>query len=217
MVSGVYMPDVHNGAFGGVLIPMALANIVSAFGLAGAAGLNAYIPLLIVAILGRAEVLHLTEPFDVLTSWWVIGALVVLLIVEFAVDKVPGADHVNDIIQTFIRPAAGAVLFAANAGIIRDASPVLALIVGLLLAFGVHATKAAVRPVVNATTVGLGAPVISVAEDATSAVASLLAVYAPALLVIFIALLIFVGYKIYARIRKTRAVRTAQQNLSSSM
>ena len=66
---------------------MALTNIVSAFGLAGAAGLNAYIPLLIVAILGRAEVVKLNAPFDILTSWWAIGALVILLIVEVVVDK----------------------------------------------------------------------------------------------------------------------------------
>jgi len=178
---------------------MALANIVSAFGLAGAAGLNAYIPLLIVAILGRTEVLKLTAPFDALTSWWSIGALVILLIIEVVVDKVPGADHVNDVLQTFIRPTAGAVLFAANAGIIRDASPVLALVIGLTLAFGVHATKAATRPAINATTVGLGAPVMSVMEDVTSAVASLLAIYAP---VVFIICAILLGYVMYRLIQK---------------
>ncbi len=186
---------------------MALANIVSGFGLAGAAGLNAYIPLLIVAILGRAEVLKLSPPFDALSSWWAIGALVILLIVEIVVDKVPGADHVNDVIQTFIRPAAGAILFAANTGVVRDVSPVLALIVGLLLAFGVHAAKASARPVVNATTVGLGAPVMSVAEDVTSAVASLLAIYAPVLLVVFVALLAFLVYRLVRSVRRrvTRA------------
>jgi hypothetical protein len=189
---------------------MALANIVSAFGLAGAAGLNAYIPLLIVAILGRAEVLKLSAPFDVLTSWWVIGALVILLIIEIVVDKIPGADHINDVIQTFVRPAAGAVLFAANAGIVRDASPVLALIVGLILAFSVHATKAAARPVVNATTLGLGAPVISVAEDITATVGSLLAIFAPVLFVLFVTLLAFLLYRLYQRIRRRRAAQAIQ-------
>lgn len=188
---------------------MALANIVSAFGLAGAAGLNAYIPLLIVALLGRAEVIKLSEPFDALTNWWVIGILVVLLIIEVVVDKVPGADHINDIVQTFIRPAAGAILFAANAGIVKDASPVLALSVGLLLAFGVHATKAITRPVVNATTIGVGAPVISVAEDVTAVIASLLAVYAPVLLVVFVCIILYIGYRIYKRIKKMREARAA--------
>jgi len=183
---------------------MALANIVSAFGLAGAAGLNAYIPLLIVAVLGRLEVIKLSAPFDALTSWWVIGALVVLLVIEIVVDKVPGLDHVNDVIQTFVRPTAGAILFAANAGVIRDASPALALITGLVLAFSVHATKAVARPVVNATTVGLGAPVISVVEDITSVVASLLAVFAPLLFIIFAVIVIFLFVRLYRRLRNRR-------------
>jgi hypothetical protein len=189
---------------------MALANIVSAFGLAGAAGLNAYIPLLIVAVLGRAEVLKLSAPFDVLTSWWVIGALVILLAIEIVVDKIPGADHINDVIQTFVRPTAGAVLFAANAGIVKDASPALPLIVGLILAFSVHATKAVARPVVNATTLGIGAPVISVAEDITSAVASLLAIFAPVLFILFVAILAFLLYRLYQRIKRQRAARAVQ-------
>jgi hypothetical protein len=188
---------------------MALANIVSAFGLAGAAGLNAYIPLLIVAVLGRLEVLKLSAPFDVLTSWWVIGALVILLIIEVVVDKIPGADHVNDAIQTFVRPAAGAILFAANTGLVQDASPALALIVGLVLAFSVHATKAAARPVVNATTMGIGAPVVSIFEDVTSAVASLLAIFAPLLFVVFAAVVVFLFVRLYQGIKRRRAARAS--------
>lgn len=187
---------------------MALANIVSAFGLAGAAGLNAYIPLLIVAILGRAEVIKLSEPFDVLTSWWVIGALIILLVIEVVVDKVPGVDHINDVIQTIVRPTAGAILFAANSGIIENASPVLALVVGLVLAFGVHAGKAVARPVVNATTMGVGAPAVSVLEDVTSVVASLLAIFAPLLFVIFAVVIVYLFIRLYRRIQHHRAARS---------
>jgi hypothetical protein len=188
---------------------MALANIVSAFGLAGAAGLNAYIPLLIVAVLGRAEVIKLSAPFDALTSWWAIGALVVLLLIEIVVDKVPGADHVNDVVQTFVRPTAGAILFAANAGVVRDASPILALVAGLLLAFGVHATKAAARPVVNATTMGIGAPIVSTVEDITSVVASLLAIYAPILFVIFVVIMAYLLIRLFQHIKSRRNAQPA--------
>jgi hypothetical protein len=106
---------------------MALANIVAAFGLAGAAGLNAYIPLLIVAILARLNLLQLSPPFDALASWPAIIALVVLGLIEFVADKVPGVDHVNDAIQTFVRPAAGAILFAANTGVVTGIDTTLAL------------------------------------------------------------------------------------------
>ncbi len=99
-----------------------LSAILGAFGLAGAAGLNAYLPLLVIAILGRTGVLHLGGSFELLTATWAIALLSVLLAVELIVDKIPGADHVNDVVQTFVRPTAGAILFAANTGVIALAS-----------------------------------------------------------------------------------------------
>ena len=183
---------------------MAVASIISAFGLAGSAGLNAYIPLFIVAVLGRMGVITLTQPYDVITSWWAIGALVVLGLIECVVDKVPGADHVNDIIQTFIRPAAGAVLFAANSGVIGEASPTLALIAGLIMATGVHATKAVARPVVTATTMGVGTPVISFLEDVTSTIASLLAIFLPAIFLLFVVFVSYVFYRLWRRARRSK-------------
>jgi len=187
----------------------ALLNLVSAFGLAGAAGLNAYIPLLVVAILARLEVIQLRPPFDVLSSWWVIGVLGVLLLIEIVVDKVPGADHVNDVIQTFVRPVAGAILFAANAGVIADMSPVLAVVVGLLVAGGVHSAKAVARPAINITTVGTGAPVVSFLEDVVSMIASLLAILSPLLFIAFAAVVGFLVYRAVRRFRRGRAQHLA--------
>ena len=188
---------------------MILANVVSAFGLAGAAGLNAYIPLLIVAVLGRLGVIQLSQPFDVLTSWPAIIALVVLLIIEIVVDKVPGADHLNDAIQTFVRPAAGAILFAANTGVISGIDPAVSLITGLVLALSVHATKAVVRPAVNMTTMGIGAPFVSAAEDILAAVASFLAIFAPLLFIFFAMGLGYVAYRLYRKVRNMRRSKPA--------
>ena len=187
---------------------MGLTQIVTAFGLAGAAGLNAYIPLLLVAVLGKVGVLQLSKPFDVLTSWPAIIALTVFLLIEFVVDKVPGADHVNDVIQTFVRPAAGAVLFAANTGVVQGLDPTVAIVAGLVMALGVHSAKAAARPVVNLATLGVGAPIVSVIEDLTSAVASFLAIFAPVLFILFVA---FVGYVVW---RIGRKIRSRKQNTS---
>ena len=185
---------------------MGLTHIITAFGLAGAAGLNAYIPLLLVAVLGKVGVLHLSEPFDVLTSWPAIIALTVFLLIEFVVDKVPGADHVNDVVQTFVRPAAGAVLFAANTGVVQGLDPTVAIVAGLVLALGVHSAKAAARPAVNLATLGVGAPIVSVIEDITSAVASFLAIFSP---VVFVAFVVFVGYAI---VRLGRKIRSRKQS-----
>jgi hypothetical protein len=164
-----------------------IGGIASAFGLSTSAGLNAYIPLLVVAVVGRLSILadwdllRLREPWDTLTSWWIIGLLAVLLVIEITVDKIPAADTVNDVIHTVIRPAAGAILFAANANVITDVHPALALACGLFLAGGVHAVKATARPVVTTTTAGVGNPVISTVEDVLATVVSVLSVLIPIL------------------------------------
>jgi hypothetical protein len=169
----------------------ALSNVFSAFGLSSAAGLNAYLPLLIVALTARfTHFIELKEPWDVLTSWWAIGALAVLLLIEMTVDKIPAADTVNDVINTFIRPVAGAILFAANSGVVGELHPVLALICGLVVAGGVHAVKATARPVVTATTAGAGNWLVSIVEDVVSFVTSVLAILVPIALVFLIVLFI---------------------------
>jgi hypothetical protein len=157
----------------------AFLSLATAFGLSTAAGLNAYIPLFVVALLSRiTSLITLNEPYDTLSSWWVIGTLAVLLIVEMVVDKIPAVDTVNDIIQTFIRPTAGALLFASSTNVI-GLHPVLAAICGVLLAGSVHAVKAGGRPVVAATTAGIGDPIVSTIEDVISFVTSLLSIVVP--------------------------------------
>jgi hypothetical protein len=157
----------------------AFLTLATAFGLSTAAGLNAYIPLLVVALLSRfTTLITLNAPYDALSSWWVIGTLAVLLVLEILVDKIPAVDTVNDVVHTFIRPAAGAILFAASTNVI-GMHPVLAAVCGVIVAGGVHAAKAGGRPVVTATTAGIGNPVVSTIEDVISFVTSLLAVVAP--------------------------------------
>lgn len=168
-----------------------LMGIFSAFGLSASAGLNAYIPLLVVALTARfTDLINLSEPYNVLENWWSIGLLVVLSIVEFFADKVPAVNHVNDAIQTLVRPAAGAVAFAASAQVITDVHPVLALGLGLLVAGGVHTVKSvAVRPAVTATTGGAGNIPVSIAEDFVAFFLSILAAVLPVLLAVVLVVL----------------------------
>jgi hypothetical protein len=161
-----------------------MIGIFQAFGLSASAGLNAYIPLLMVAIAGKLNWITLSKPFDALTSWWAIGVLVVLLIIEMVADKVPAVDTINDVINTIIRPSAGAILFAANANVVNDLSPVVSIVLGLLVAGSVHAAKATTRPVVTATTVGVGNPIVSTIEDIIALVTSLIAILIPWLVIL---------------------------------
>lgn len=187
----------------------ALGGLGAAFGLATSAGLNAYIPLLIVALTARFPLddplLKLAEPYNLMGNWWVIGLLVVLLLIEMTVDKIPAVDTVNDLIQTFVRPAAGAVLFAANANVVTDIHPVFALVAGLIVAGSVHTAKGAVRPFVTATTGGTGNWFVSLIEDVVAFFVSLLSVLIPLLaLFVVLALTIFV-IRVYRR-RQQRKV-----------
>ena len=173
----------------------ALGGIGAAFGLSSSAGLNAYIPLLIVALAARFPLnqpfLALEEPYNLIGNSWVIAILVILLIIETLVDKIPAVDTINDFIQTFIRPTAGAILFAANAQIITEVSPIIALACGLILAGGVHATKGVVRPVVTATTAGTGNWIVSIIEDIAAFILSLVSILVPLaaiILVVFLAI-----------------------------
>jgi hypothetical protein len=179
-----------------------LTGIFTAFGLSASAGLNAYIPLLLVGLLARyTDLINLTKPWDTLAHPAIILLLCVLVIIEMLADKVPAVNHVNDLIQTLIRPAAGAIAFAASANVVTDVSPVLALAAGLLVAGTVHVAKAgAVRPMVTATTGGAGNIPVSIAEDVVSTVLSILAIVLPVLVgTLLIVLAAFIIYWLYRR------------------
>lgn len=174
-----------------------LLGIFSAFGLSASAGLNAYIPLFIVGLLAHyTDLIKLQSPWDTLANPWILILLGVLLIIEMLADKVPAVNHINDLIQTIVRPAAGAIAFAASANVITDVHPVLALACGLLVAGSVHAAKAlAVRPAVTATTGGAGNVPVSILEDIVSTVVSFLSILLPiivgTLLIVVLALVIW--------------------------
>ncbi len=169
----------------------AILNIFTAFGVSSAAGLNAYLPLLVVALVARyTDWITLRPPFDALTHPAVIALLVVLLLIEMTVDKIPAVDSVNDVIQSFVRPTAGAILFAANANVISDMNTVLAMALGILAAGTVHTAKATARPVVTGTTFGIGNPVISLVEDIISLTLTLMAILMPVIVLLMMVILV---------------------------
>jgi hypothetical protein len=161
-----------------------LSGVLAAFGLSASAGLNAYIPLLVIALLARfTDIIQLSSPWDAITSWWIIGLLLFLSLIEFFADKIPAVNHANDVIQTFVRPVAGALVFAVAANVITEIHPILSLSAGLLVSGTVHAVKsAAVRPAVTATTGGVGNVPVSVAEDVFATFLSIAAIVVPILI-----------------------------------
>jgi hypothetical protein len=193
-----------------------LLNLASAFGLSTSAGLNAYIPMLTLALLARfTSLVELGEPWSALTSWWIIGLLAILLVVETLADKIPAVDTVNDVIQSIVRPAAGAIVFAATTQNTIHLHPVLAFGCGVVLAGTVHLVKAGGRPVVTATTAGVGNPIVSTIEDIVATITSIAAIVFPYLMLAWFFLLMLLLYLI-VRWRRQRAEARATATRSAA-
>ncbi|HEY1176585.1 MAG TPA: DUF4126 domain-containing protein [Phytomonospora sp.] len=192
---------------------------LTGFGLSTAAGFNAYIPLLVVGL--AAQFTDRVDPpagYEWMTSWWAIGGFAVLLVVEMVVDKIPVVDHVNDIVQTAIRPAAGGAVFSAtaaasdvdNSAWLAD-HPWVGWIIGIVGALAVHLVKATVRPVVNATTGGVGAPVASTVEDGGALGMSLIAVFLPLLVIGALAVMVWAAIVLIRRVRRRKRRKAAEK------
>lgn len=188
---------------------------LTGMGLSAAAGLNAYIPFLIVALVARfTDVITLPATYAWIESWWAIGIGAVLLLSEVVLDKIPAVDSVNDAVQTFIRPAMGGLVFAATAAAAEldsstwmTAHPWVGIVLGVVVSGLVHTGKVAARPVVNMGTAGFGAPVVSTAEDGASVGLSLAALFAPLLCLVALILLAWVLVAGSLRVRRWRRRR----------
>lgn len=191
--------------------------VLTGMGLSAAAGLNAYIPFLAVALLDRyTDLVALPAGYGWMSSWWAIGVGVVLLVAEVTLDKVPVVDSVNDAVQTAIRPAMGGLVASATAGADRlDHStwmaehPWVAIVLGVVVAAVVHTGKAVARPVVNTGTAGIGAPVVSTLEDVASVGLSVVAILAPLLVVVLLVGLAVVALRLGSALRRRRRRRAA--------
>ena len=186
-------------------------------GLAAAAGLNAYIPFLLVAVIARvSDVIVLPSDYAWVQSDWSIGIGALLLVTELVLDKIPVVDHLNDTVATFIRPTVGGLIFSAtsSAGNLDNSqwmqhNPWVGAVLGVVVAGLTHATKATIRPAVNVTTVGTGAPVISTLEDIASVGLSLAAIFAPLLVIVFLVILVWVMYRLLRWLLRRRRRKLA--------
>lgn len=176
-------------------------EILTALGLAAPAGLNAPLVLLLTGLTARfTGLVDLPADHDWIESWAALGGLAVWLVAEEALDKVPGVDHLNDVVNTALRPAAGAVVAVTLTD--GDLSPALAGVLGVLLAGTTHAAKAGARPLVTMGSAGAGNPVVSVVEDVVAVLAVAIAILAPVLVIGVLAALAWAVVKLLERRRR---------------
>jgi Domain of unknown function (DUF4126) len=188
---------------------------LTGMGLSAAAGLNAYIPFLVVALIARfTDYITLPVGYEWIESNWAIGIGAALLLAEVILDKIPAVDTINDTIQTFIRPSMGGLIFAAttaaaeidNSAWMKE-NPWVSVVLGVVISGLVHTGKMAARPVINAGTVGTGAPVVSTVEDVGSLGLSLIALIAPVLVILALALLAWLLIWMWLKVRRWRRTR----------
>lgn len=197
-------------------------------GLAAAAGLNAYIPMLALGLLSRfTDLVGLPSGWSWLENPWVLGILGVLLLLEVIADKIPAVDNVNDIVQTVVRPTAGGIVFgsgtSAHTAAIQDPGTFftsgswIPVAIGVVIALVVHVVKAGTRAAANAALAGIGAPVLSAAEDVTSVALVLAAILLPALVLVALAV-VAVGAILLIRWGRRRAIeRRAAKALAATL
>ena len=142
-----------------------LPTLGRTLGFSFAAGINLYATVAILGLASRYGWVQLPEQFRVFDNDLVIGAALVLYVVEFIADKVPWVDSMWDAVHTVVRPIGGAVIAVATLG---DASPAMEGLVALLggsLAAGSHFTKAGTRAVANTSPEPFSNWILSISED----------------------------------------------------
>jgi len=157
-----------------------VTNTLTGLLLAAAAGLNAFLPMLGLALADRfTSFVDLSQPYDIISSTVGIGVLLLLVTIELIADKIPRIDHINDLINSPIRPAAGMFLMMAAVSHTGEIHEVVAMFVGLLMAGAVHVFKSINRTRITTATNGLANPMVSLVEDGIAGLTTLLAIVVP--------------------------------------
>ena len=181
-----------------------LTAYLTALGLAAAAGLNAWIPLLATGLLARwTDLLDLEGTWASLEDGPVLVALAGVAVADFVGDKIPAVDHALHAAGTVIAPVTGIVAALASSSAL-DVSPALMAIIGLVAAETSHGTRMAIRPFSTATTGGAGNPVLSLVEDVVSLGLSVIAIALPALAALLVLAMFVAAWRIVRRLRARR-------------
>jgi hypothetical protein len=177
-----------------------ISTIAIAMGASWVSGINLYAAVATLGLLGRFAHLQLPGELEVLTSWWVIGVAVVLYVIEFVADKVPYIDSTWDVIHTFIRVPAGAILAASAFGDFDRSIQVIALLLGGGLALSSHGTKAATRAMLNASPEPVSNWIASIAEDILAVGSVVVSVFVPVLIFVIVGAGLVISFLVFRRI-----------------
>ncbi len=182
-----------------------LSTLTLALGTAWTSGINLYATVSVLGLLQKFSAIELPGGLEILDNWWIIAIAGGLYLVEFVADKVPYVDSVWDVVHTFIRVPAGAVMAYAATTDTNAAVMVISTLLGGGLALSSHGTKAALRAGANLSPEPVSNWVLSIVEDVIAIVGTVLAVIAP--FAIAIVLIIFTIFFLWFAPKVFRAIR----------
>jgi hypothetical protein len=187
-------------------VPTLLLALFLGVGLSASAGLNAFLPLLLLGAAARFHVvpgLALNGSFAWLTSDVALVVLIIASIIEIVADKVPAVDHALHAAGTVVRPLAATL---AAASVLKGVDPAVASVVGLIIgaptSLGFHALKSGTRVASSATTLGCANPVISLVEDCISFAIAVLSILLPLAVPLILAVVAFAAWRLMRRTRQ---------------
>ena len=182
-----------------------LSTLSLALGTAWTSGINLYATVSVLGLLQRIGGVKLPGGLDVLDNWWIIGVAGGLYIVEFFADKIPYVDSVWDVVHTFIRVPAGAIVAYAAVSDMDPTIVIPATLIGGGFALASHGTKAAARMGANLSPEPVSNWTLSIVEDIIAFGGVFLAVFAP--LVIGVVLIVFAIFFLWFFPKVVRAIR----------
>ena len=188
-------------------------------GFSFAAGINLYATVAVLGLASRYNWVALPPQFRAFDSDLVIGAAIVMYVVEFVADKIPWVDSLWDAVHTVIRPIGGAVIAVTTLG---EASPTVEALVALLggtLAAGTHLTKAGTRAVANTSPEPFSNWLLSLTEDVFVVGLGLIALKYPVLatLVVVAGVALMVVFAAWIARAVRRRFSSRPSNTSGSM
>ncbi len=169
------------------------STLTLALGSAWTSGINLYATVTVLGLLQKFGATKLPGGLDVLDNWWIIGIAGGLYLIEFFADKIPYVDSIWDVVHTFIRVPAGAIVAYAATDQMDPSIYIPAALIGGGLALGSHGTKAALRMGANLSPEPVSNWSLSVVEDVIAFGGTLLAVFAPFIIaaILFVFVVVF--------------------------
>ncbi|OIQ16037.1 DUF4126 domain-containing protein [Lacinutrix sp. MedPE-SW] len=183
-----------------------IISICLGIGLSASVGFRVFVPLFTLSLVSYLGIWELNESWQWIGSLSALIVLGVATVVEILAYYIPYVDNILDTVAIPLAAIAGTAVMVST---VADLSPVitwaLAIIAGGGTAAAVASSSGATRLASTATTGGVANPVVSTVETGTAIGMSIVSVLLPVLAIFFVAILFFVIFKLYKKMKSASA------------